>query len=105
MRKVAATTTPNVEFRRAMIYDPVDGSGVYLFLFHTLGDGPCDADYLHEDVAGAERHAAHVLGTSLDWQPIPDPRPGCQDDWVAPVRIVRGADGFPVFGRFERLPE
>jgi hypothetical protein len=106
LRKVAATTAPNVEFRRAMIYDPADGGGVYLFLFRSLADGPCDADYWYEDVAGADRHAAQALGAAtLDWQPIPDPRAGCQDDRVAPVRVVRSADGFPVFGQFERLPE
>jgi hypothetical protein len=78
---------------------------VYVFLVRSLDDGPCDADYWYEDIAGAERHATQALAAALDWQPIADPRPGCQDDWVAPVRVARNDAGLPVFGKFERLPE
>jgi biofilm protein TabA len=86
-----------------MIYDPADGGGVWVFLFRSLDDGPCDADFWYEDVTGAERHAADALGTTTPaWEPLPDPQPDCQHDWVAPVRCVRDASGLPVFGR---LPE
>jgi hypothetical protein len=105
VRKVATTNNPDAEFRRAMIYDPADGGGVFVFLFRSTADGPCDADYWYEDVALAERHAAEALGVgTADWQPIADPRPGCQDDWIAPVRWVPD-DGRPLHGRFEQLPE
>ena len=39
-----------------MIYDPEDDGGVFLFLFRTLDDEPCEADYWYQDVAEAERH-------------------------------------------------
>ena len=55
MRKVATTSSPDAEFRRAMIYDSSSSSGVFLFLFRALGDGPCDADYWHEDMTGVRR--------------------------------------------------
>jgi biofilm protein TabA len=107
VRKVATATTPDAAFRRAMVYDPADGGGgVYVFLFRSLDDGPCDADYLYEDVAGAALHAAEALGGgAVVWQRVPDPLPGCQDDWLAPVRVARDAAGRPIFGRFERAGE
>jgi hypothetical protein len=103
MRKVANMPNAAAGFVRAMIHDPADGGGVSLFLFRSPDDGPCDADYCHENVAAAERHAAADFGIRLeDWTPIADPRPDCQDDWLAPVRMVRDRRGVPVPGRFER---
>jgi hypothetical protein len=89
MRKMAIISKPGVEFRRAMVYDPEDGSGVFVFLFHTLDDGPCQADEWYEDVAGAERHAAAKLGVEdADWQLLPNPLPGCRHNQIVPVRIT-----------------
>ncbi len=103
MRKVVVTNNPKAPYRRAMIFAPDDGGWVYLFLFRSLEDGPCEADWLYEDVAGAEHHAAQDLCCEmLNWQPIPDPLPECQDDWIAPVRAVRDAAGRI---RFEHLTE
>jgi hypothetical protein len=97
VRKMAIASKADAEFRRAMIYDPEDDSGVFVFLFHSLDDGPCQADYWSEDMAGAERHAADELGVkAADWLPVPDPQPGCQHDWLAPVPVARDADGRPV---------
>ncbi len=86
MRKVATTTTPTAQFCRAMIYDPEDDSvGMYLFLFQSPNDSPCDADYWYEDMADAERHATESLEVvHCDWEYIPDPQPGHQDDRMAP---------------------
>lgn len=107
MRKMATATRTDAAFRRAMVYDPADGAGgVFVFLFKSLEDGPCDADFMYEDVASAERHAAEALGGgAIVWQQVPDPLPGCQDDWLAPVRVARDAAGRPIFGRFERQSE
>jgi hypothetical protein len=105
MRKVANMPKAAHGFARAMIHDPADGGGVSLFLFRSPDDGPCDADYWHHDVSGAERHAAEFGIGADDWRPIPDPRPECQDDWLAPVRAVRDRHGLPIPGRFERLPD
>ena len=131
MRKVAIAANPDAPFRRAMIYDPADGAvgvsvflyrslddgrsgrggccgtpGVSVFLYRSLDDGPCDCDYWYEDLAGAERHAAEALEVGdADWRLVPDPHPGCLDDWLAPVRVIRDSAGHPVYGQFERLPE
>jgi hypothetical protein len=106
MRKVAIATKPDTAFRRAIIYDPADGDdGVSVFLYRSLDDGPCDCDYWYEDMAGAERHAAEAIGVGeAEWRSVPDPHPGCLEDWLAPVRLVRDAAGHPVYGHFERLP-
>ena len=86
MRKLAILTPANGVFVRAMIYDPADGRGVYLFLFRCPDDGPCEADHWCEDVQTAERLASEAFGIEpTDWQPIPDPQPGCQHDRIAAV--------------------
>ena len=87
MRKVTTTTISTAQFCRAMICDPEDDSGgVYLFLFQSPNDSPCDADYWYEDMVNAEGHAAESLGVVLcDWKYIPDPQPGHQDDRMDPV--------------------
>jgi hypothetical protein len=87
------TAKPDAEFCRAMIYDPADGGGVFVFLFRSPSDGQSEADYWYEDVAGAERHAAGGLGVeAADWQPFPDPRPGCRHDRLSSVRAESGSD-------------
>lgn len=84
MRKVAVTSNPDANFRRVMIYDPANGSRVFVFLFRSIEDQPCDADYWYEDIAGAEQHAASEFGVdSIDWQFIPDPESGCGHDRLA----------------------
>ena len=85
MRKTANAPRSDAAFRRAMIYDPEDDGGVFLFLFRTLADEPCKADYWYHDVAEAERHAADELGISAnDWRPVPDPEPGRPHDLLSP---------------------
>ena len=65
-----------------MIYDSGD-QGVYLFFYRSLDEGPSDADYWYEQIDEAERHAAEFGITPADWQKLPDPPPGCQDDRCA----------------------
>jgi hypothetical protein len=89
-----------------MVYDPEDSGGVHLFLFHILDDGPGFADYWFTSQSEAVDQARLQYGVeAADWQPISDPPPGCQHDWIAPVRVARDETGRPVYGRFERLPE
>jgi biofilm protein TabA len=105
MRQVAVVPDPTGEVRRLMVYD-AGNDGVYLFLFRSLDDGPGFADYWFESVADAVGCASLEYGVDAsDWQPVPDPEPGCQHDWVAPVRVSRDAAGQPLLGRFERLHE
>jgi hypothetical protein len=101
MRKFAINPDSNAEFRRAMIYDPGDG-GVYVFLYRSPVDGPCDFDFWYENLSGAEHHVVTEFGgKSPDWQTIPDPLPECEHDWVAPMQAVRDERGRPVAGKFK----
>jgi hypothetical protein len=79
MRKIATVQNADAEFRRLMIYD-AGASGVFLFLFRSLADGPCDADYWYEDVESAELHAAEYGVERSDWQEVSGPAPGSMDD-------------------------
>lgn|GEM_PF-2596040 len=84
MRKTANVSRTDTGFRRAMIYDPGDG-GVFLFLFRTDDDAPCEADCWYGCLADAERDAADELGIGAgDWKPVPDPEPGCPHDRLPP---------------------
>jgi hypothetical protein len=79
MRKVAVLPAGS-EFRRVMIYD--DGKGVFLFLYHSTADGPCDCDYWYETADEADKHAAELGVTSDRWQLLPDPPAGTNQDRV-----------------------
>lgn len=82
MRKHAITQSSS-GYRRVMLFDPEDGSGVYLFLFTQFGDSSCVADEWHESATLAECRAATAFGiTPQDWQPLADPRPGEPHDRV-----------------------
>ncbi len=37
------------------------------------------------------------------WREIPDQLPGCQDDWIAAVRIARAPDGSKLYKQWEQL--
>lgn len=88
-----------------MVYD-AGNDGVYLFLYRTVEDGPCHADYWFETPAAAVECAEAEFGIGpADWQSVPDPSPGCQDDWIAAVRVKRNAKGQPVWGGFEPFDE
>src|SRR5205814_2085572 len=106
MRQIAAVPAPTTATCRLMIYEPEAGPGTYLFLFSTLEDGAGYADYWFESVAAAVDAAREEFGvSSTDWQLIPDPTPGCQHDWIAPMRLARDSAGYPLPGQFERRPE
>ena len=101
MRRLA-TLGIEADVRRLILYES-DG-GVFLFGRASGSDGPCDWDLWFSDVRGAEAHCSQAYGLGPeDWQIIPDPLAGCQDDWVAPVRVKGPAEGNPELGTFELL--
>ena len=105
MRQVAVISNPVDEVCRVMVYDAGD-AGVYLFLYRSFADGPGFADYWFESVSDAVESARSEYGVGPgDWLPVPDPQPGCQHDWVAPVRVKCGPNGQPLWGQFEPLAE
>jgi hypothetical protein len=101
MRRHAIVSGRSGDVRRVMVYDAGD-AGVYLFLYRTVEDGPSHADCWFETPAAAVECAESDYGIGpADWQSVPDPLPGCQHDWIAPVRVKRNAEGQPVWGQFE----
>src|SRR5262245_59231519 len=85
-----------------MVCDSAEG--VYLFLYRDTADGPCAVDELFPSIEEARQRAAELMAVEhADWEAIEDARPGCQQDWIAPVRIKRDAGGAPEYGKFERL--
>lgn len=91
MRKCAIIPQPASALKRLMIHEAEDG--VYLFGFDTLEDSSCSWDEWHESVFEAEAAGERHGVAPGDWRIIPDPLPGCQQDWIAPVRLGKLSDG------------
>lgn len=101
--RLVASVKENSKVKRVMLFER-DQQGCYLFLYNTLQDSPCFADYWYENVAQAKEDCKVDYGVvDTDWLPIPDPLPDCQDDWIAQVRVKGCNIGKPEFGTFEKL--
>lgn len=102
MRRVALNPRPRSEIRRVILYQSDDG--VYLFLSKTEDDAGSFADEWYASVDDAEAESEERFGITEDmWVEVPDPRPGCQADWIAPVRVRGRESGKPEWGVLERL--
>jgi biofilm protein TabA len=78
--------------------------GVYVFPFASDLDGSAAGDQWYETVSDADSAASEAYGVvAADWRLVPDPAPGAQHDWVAPVRVAGRDAGSPQWGCFERL--
>jgi hypothetical protein len=87
-----------------MLHD--DGSSVFVFLYDSAKDGPCFADEWYAWLSEAETACESTYGIiATDWTEIDDPLPGCQHDWIAPVRVQGRADGTSIWEEFERLKD
>ena len=85
--RLVATVKNCDDVARLMIH--VDEKNVYLFRYARAEDGPCDVDLWFETVADAQAAAGAQFGVSReDWTTIDDPMPGCQHDWIEPVRLL-----------------
>jgi len=105
MRKQQRLITHREGFVRLLIYGMPDGAA-YLFLYAHEEDGPCDDDERFPSVDEALDAAARRFGAAPDaWLDLPDPLPGCQHDWIAPLRVVGRTTGAPQWGCYERLEE
>lgn len=102
MRKHVTLRHPVNDIVRLMLCE--EDIGIYLFEYDTLDDGPSSADALFESWEAAETHALSSFGVkSEDWVQIPDRLPGCQQDWIAPVRVRGRESGMPEWGVFEHF--
>jgi biofilm protein TabA len=104
MRRLAVLREPRDEVRSLVLHE-ADG-GVYVFPRKSAEDGPCCTDYWFDDLMSAEAFCGQKYGVnSSDWRAVADPLPGCQHDWVAPVRVKGRKEGTPLWGTFERLED
>jgi biofilm protein TabA len=104
MRYLANVRSPAGGVARVLLH--ATDHGVYLFPCATLEDGSAIGDEWYASLDDAQqqcRERWHILPE--DWTELPDPPPGCQQDWIAPVRIARTPDGLPIWGRLERLEQ
>lgn len=85
MRMLA--TLPDGPIRRIILHDLGDG-GTYLYLIDQDADVGCFADEWFENTTLAEARALEIGVGPGDWRAIEDPWAGCQQDFVAPVRVV-----------------
>jgi hypothetical protein len=65
-------------------------------------DGPSISATAYPTVEDALAGLEDLGLTGLEWRECPDQLPGCQDDWLGPVRIYRDESGAKVFHRWQR---
>ncbi|MEM8777335.1 MAG: hypothetical protein AAGF26_00395 [Cyanobacteria bacterium P01_G01_bin.49] len=104
MRKVARVETEGTEARWLILYQTE--TDVYLFPCASDQDGSSVGDEWYASVAEAEASCAATYGvTSSDWVEIADPLPGCQADWLSPVRVSERNARRPEWVTLEHLAE
>jgi hypothetical protein len=77
-------------------------------MYTGAGDGPSEAVQFYEGFTVDQVIADLAELSDRDpksWSVIPDQIPGCQDDWLGPVRAVCDSQGNQVQGEWERLQE
>jgi hypothetical protein len=72
-------------------------------LLRRRGGRPIHVSDRVPNVAAALADVEDLGMTDLTWQEVPDQLPGCQDDWLGPVRIYRDESGAKGFHRWQRL--
>jgi hypothetical protein len=102
MRRVAIVPNPAGEIRRVILHETEKGT--YLYLSTTVDDRGASFDEWYVTSAEAFAAAKSAYGVTQEmWTTIRDPLPGCQDDWVSPVRVPGRESGKPLWGSLERL--
>lgn len=102
MRLVALVPRLEEDVKRVVLFEADDG--VHLFLSRSVEDRGSFADEWYERVEDARAACRMRFGIAEEaWRTVPDPMPGCQHDWIAPVRVKGRDQGRPEWGVFERL--
>ena len=84
----------------------VKEADIYLFLYDTDVDSVCQSDLWFENLESLYEHCQNHFGVQeTDWINIPDAPQGCQDDWIAPVRVKGRDQGKPIYGKLERFDD
>jgi hypothetical protein len=100
--RATAFVRNNQEAKRVMLCTAQEGC--YIFIYDSLADGPCNYDFLQDDVVSTKSMCLADYGIAeSDWNHIPDALPECQQDWISPVRVIGRVEGDPQFGTFECL--
>ena len=116
MRKVAAVPPAMAErtgiTRMMLVSNPQphpyrDPDAVIVFAYLLQGaEGPSFTAWPFPGTAEALDYLRDAWGIPESaWQIVADQLPGCQDDWIAPVRIYRDEDEGKVFHRWQRLQD
>jgi hypothetical protein len=67
-------------------------------------DGPSVMGSLYDDAETALNYVQDLWGVERShWRTVADQVPGCEDDWLAPVRIFQDEDGVQISGRWQQL--
>lgn len=104
MRKISSLKTPISGCVRCIMYSSTDG--VYVFPCATEEDGSATGDYWFNSIEEAEEFCKDEYGIcNTDWTEVPDPLPGCQHDWLMPVRVKEREKGSPDWRMLERLED
>ncbi len=100
MRWIANIPNPQNDLKRLMLYDSPEG--IYLFGYNSTEDCSAAWDEWYEDSTQAKATAAEEYGVvDSAWKQIADPLPGCQQDFIAPVRVKGRNEGKPEWGQME----
>lgn len=86
MRKYAFVKECNDYIRKVMLYNCIEGC--YVFLYDTIDDRPCIADFLEDSIETGEDFCFenyHV--EKKDWISSNDPINDCQHDLIRSIRI------------------
>ncbi len=101
MRKLAFIKSSH-PIRKIIIYETHEI--VHLFLYDSVDDRACIADFTFNMIESADIYCKETYGVDkTNWIHISDPLPGCQVDFIKPTRLKgRDADD-PLWGRFQYL--
>ena len=102
MRKLARVRATTLGARWVIVHE-TEESGTFVFPLSSDHDGSSTDEYWFQSLGDADWFCRDEYGVrTLDWRPIGDPMPDCQQDWISPCRVPGRADGSPRWGELER---
>jgi hypothetical protein len=110
MRKIAFISKYNTEGIVKIMLSPDDSLGVYMFGYDTKSDIYCKYDWFYDNLADAEKICYDEYGVKKDdWIYVKDVPEDCFDDFIMPVRLIKGCKPrkYEIFldGKWRNYPE